>query len=208
VTYHARIGFRRCGTSLPQLSSGPLGGMRLYQKGIFVRTLNNTFLALLALSSLTFAQPRFTKADFAIGKIAVDAKIESILPYLGKPIKIDSIEDDEVDGFTAYYFKDLIIWAETPTGKISSFDVSNPQFKTKRGLCVGDSVAKLERLYGKKESDTELDRAHNNFDVDFKDFTELKIYEYDQSEHNVFYAVFYIKASKVVKIYLYRGLGC
>jgi len=25
VTYHARIGFRRCGTSLPQLSSGPLG---------------------------------------------------------------------------------------------------------------------------------------------------------------------------------------
>jgi hypothetical protein len=26
VTYHARIGFRRCGTSLPQLSSGPLGG--------------------------------------------------------------------------------------------------------------------------------------------------------------------------------------
>jgi len=26
VTYHARTGFRRCGTSLPQLSSGPLGG--------------------------------------------------------------------------------------------------------------------------------------------------------------------------------------
>jgi predicted small secreted protein len=25
VTYHARIGFRRCGTSLPQLSSDPLG---------------------------------------------------------------------------------------------------------------------------------------------------------------------------------------
>jgi hypothetical protein len=26
VTYHARIGFRRCGASPPQLSSGPLGG--------------------------------------------------------------------------------------------------------------------------------------------------------------------------------------
>jgi hypothetical protein len=26
MTYHARTGFRRCGTSLPQLSSGPLGG--------------------------------------------------------------------------------------------------------------------------------------------------------------------------------------
>jgi hypothetical protein len=26
VTCHARIGYRRCGTSLPQLSSGPLGG--------------------------------------------------------------------------------------------------------------------------------------------------------------------------------------
>jgi hypothetical protein len=25
-TYLARTGFRRCGTSLPQLSSGPLGG--------------------------------------------------------------------------------------------------------------------------------------------------------------------------------------
>jgi uncharacterized protein YdhG (YjbR/CyaY superfamily) len=32
-TYHARTGFRRCGTSLPQLSSGPLGGE------IFVETM-------------------------------------------------------------------------------------------------------------------------------------------------------------------------
>ena len=173
-----------------------------------MKTLKHTFLALLVLSGITLAQPRFTKADFAIGKIAVDAKIESVLPYLGKPTKIDSIEDEEVDGFTVYHYKDLIIWVETPTGIISSFDVSNSQFKTKRGLCVGDSVTKLERLYGKKESETELERAHNNLDVDFKNFTELKIYEYDQSEHDVFYAVFYIKDSKVVKIYLYRGLGC
>ena len=32
VTYHARTGFRRCGTSLPQLSSGPLG-RKLHQRG-------------------------------------------------------------------------------------------------------------------------------------------------------------------------------
>ena len=163
---------------------------------------------LLAFSSVAFAQPRFTKSDFAVGTIAVDAKIESILPTLGAPVRVDSVDDEEVGRFTAYYYEGLTIWTESPTGNISSFEISSSGLRTKRGLCVGDSVSKLERLYGKRQSETELLRAHNNYDMMFTDFTELKTYEYRQSEHNVFYAIFYIKDSKVVKIYLYRGLGC
>ena len=173
-----------------------------------MKRLNHTILCLFAISSFALAQPRLTKADFAVGKIAVDANIESLLPSLGKPTKLDSLDDDEVGGFTVYYYEGLIIWTESPTGNISSFEISNPQLRTKRGLSVGDSVAKLERLYGKKPSESELNRAHDNYDMNFKDFTELKTYEYDQSQHNVFYAIFYIKGSKVVRIYLFRGLGC
>jgi hypothetical protein len=173
-----------------------------------MKKLSYAILCLSAISNFALAQPRLTKADFAVGKVAVDANIGSVLHSLGKPTKLDSLDDDEVGGFTVYYYGGLIIWTESPTGKISSFEISTSLLKTKRGLCVGDSVTKLERLYGKKPSESELDRAHNNYEMNFKDFTELKTYEYDQSEHDVFYAIFYIKDSKVVRIYLYRGLGC
>jgi hypothetical protein len=39
VTYHARIGFRRCGTSLPQLSSGPLASAKYIMRTIIFQIL-------------------------------------------------------------------------------------------------------------------------------------------------------------------------
>ena len=54
MTYHARTGFRRCGTSLPQLSSGPLGRT----KQTDMRT-----LALITLASLFFSFPRILIAQ-------------------------------------------------------------------------------------------------------------------------------------------------
>ena len=165
-------------------------------------------LAILVSLSSSFAQPELKRNDFVVGRIAIDSSVGSALPYLAKPLRIDSLFDEEVGGFTVYHFTGLTIWAETHSGKISSFDVSSKAFSTQRGLHAGDSVNKLVRLYGKRPSEKQLNRLHDNYDTSFKDFTELKIYEYRKPNEPVLYAVFYIKNSKVIKIYMCMGLGC
>ena len=57
-----------------------------------MQKLIHTILGLLIFSSVALAQPRFSKADFAVGKVAVDANVESILPSLGKPVRSDLLK--------------------------------------------------------------------------------------------------------------------
>jgi hypothetical protein len=52
MTYHARTGFRRCGTSSPQLSSGPLG--RQNQGYNQMKNIRLIGIALIALALILF----------------------------------------------------------------------------------------------------------------------------------------------------------
>jgi len=173
-----------------------------------MKTLYSLFLSLSLLTISTYAQPDLSEVDFKIGHIAIDSSLNLALPELGKLIVKDSIEDEEVQGFNVYYFDGVTIWVEKKGNTISSFDISSSRYVTHRGLQIGDPVSKLERLYGEAISEKELNRIHDNYDTGFRNFTEIKIYEYRKSDNDVFYAIFYIKDSKVVKMYMYRGLGC
>jgi hypothetical protein len=87
VTYHARIGFRRCGTSLPQLSSGPLGGQFITitkMKSHFHRILLYATLYLIVVSHLAVSQP-FGKIvgtirDARTGELLLGETIVSLNP--------------------------------------------------------------------------------------------------------------------------------
>ena len=157
------------------------------------------------MTSILFAQRVLSKKDFIIDRIAIDGSIDSAFAQLGPPLSMDSVDNEEVDGFHGFHFEGVIIWAELLTSRISSFVVSTPKLATSRGLRVGDSVRKLEKLYGKQDSGERLPDDH---DKRFGDYTTYKAYEYDQSDGNVFWAIFNINGSKIISMYFYRGLGC
>lgn len=164
-------------------------------------------LILFSLLNHLVAQPELTEKDFIIGEIGIDVPFDAVRKTLGEPSKMDSLEDLEVNNFRVYYYPGLIIWVANDSGTVSSFDISSPLYITSRKIRVGDDVVKLRILYGETLVEKELNRIHENYDTAFNDFSELMTYEY-RTDNKVYYITFYLKKSKVVKIYMFKGLGC
>ena len=164
--------------------------------------------AILLGTNALIAQPALRKNDFAIKFIAIDGSIDSVFSHLGKPIRMGFVEDDEVGGFETYYYPGLIVWAEKPTHKISSFDVTNRRYSTIRGVKIGDSVSIVAKYYGRRRSEDYFERLHDNYDKAFNAFDEVKGYESYIPKDGVFYLTFFFQKGVLVKIYMHKGLGC
>ena len=173
-----------------------------------MKGITNLLVVIALFSEPSFSQEKFNKNDFVVGSVSIDKQIDSVLESIGKPARIDTIDVFDTADFLVYYFDGLTAWVEKSSHLISSFDISNQKFKTQRGLKVRDSTAKLRKLYGRGNTEKQLNRLYDIYDVSFKDFTEIVLYEYDPSENDALYIVFYVKNSRITKIYLYRGLGC
>ena len=173
-----------------------------------MKKLTSIVLIVVLAPFIAFSQSKhFSMKDFAIGKISINGTIDSAVTIFGSPTKVDTLLDQAEGDFITYHFNRVTIWVSRRTKKISSIDVSTSELSTFRGIKIGDSNNKLEKVYGAQPSVTELNRLHENYDVIFRDFTELKYYEY-RPKVGAYYLCFYLNHSKIVKIYLFRGLGC
>jgi len=168
-----------------------------------------TFLLALSIGALfpwaTFGQET-VKHDSYPGVIALGERIDSIIAVFGLPTRTDTLDREE--GMRTYFYKmGIIIWADTVSNRVSSFEIASTAFTTSKGIRVGDSANKLEHVYGRPEREDRLNRLHFNYDYTFNDFCEADIYEHS-TDDSAWYHVFYIKDARVVRILVYEGLGC
>src|SRR5260221_6747778 len=105
-------------------------------------------LILCVATSSLLGQLQFSKNDFTVGRIGIDELVDSTLQELGQPKDTNFIEDEEYRAFVEDHFDGITLWTVKATRAISAFDMSTSKLATTRGLRVGDSIRKLNALYG------------------------------------------------------------
>jgi len=161
-----------------------------------------SFLSVLFATTFSFSQ-EFSKSDFIVSYIQLGSPVDSVAIHLGKAKKVKSLKGE---GFTAHFYDHLTIWLNDADNEIWAFDISDSSFKTHRGLKVGDSVKKVEDLYGKRNWTVEKFERLGPYDYHFTNYSEATIYEYRPDEDSAWFIIFYIKQKKVVKILFYIGI--
>lgn len=107
------------------------------------------------------SQP-LSEIDYQAGPIAYGKYVQPLLPMLPKANKISMEDVPQTGGRATIDGRDTLLPPDTMYiyefdsltiqtngfGIIQSFDFTKREYKTKRGICIGDSVAKVRRMYG------------------------------------------------------------
>lgn len=98
------------------------------------------------ISNITYVQPE----QFKIANVTLGSLLKDVEKVFGKadsieavPSKLDSIEEQ------LYYFNGVTILASND--RVSRLECINPNYKTPKGIKVGDTISKLFKTYGKSE---------------------------------------------------------
>jgi len=161
---------------------------------------------ILVFAASAFSQP-LTLRDFAVGRIHLKARLDSVTQNLGPAIDTTKIET-ESGPFFWLRFKGLSIWTDA-SHSIAAIDISSSAYRTSRGVKIGDSLAYVERSYGpKKGRDFEkvFEREYKIYDTRFVAYNYYVDYELHPNDNHAYYIDFFIRGGHVVKIYLYVGL--
>lgn len=141
-----------------------------------------------------------TPEDFRVGFFDLDAQFNSIAVHLGKPKRIEKADLDG-DIYVGFYYPKLIVFKNNRTGRVSAFHIYDTSLVTDRGLKIGDSKTKIEKLYGKgvvHKRFGDIGPRHYSF-LDYSEATEFKLGDY--------HVVFFTKAQRVVKMVFFTRIS-
>ena len=95
---------------------------------------------LLALPSILAAQspPALGDSDLAVGRLTYGQDSALVRRLLGRPISTDSL--------TGWLYADLRVWFEN--SRVHQIAIIGRRLATRRGLRIGDPVARAAALYG------------------------------------------------------------
>lgn len=165
--------------------------------------MTSILVVLLCSLSLGYTQ-RLNRTDFKVGVLDLDVPFDSIVSLLGKRDSVKTFDkENDFNEWTAHYYQKMVVWRGNQDGKIWAFDIYDTSYITNRGLRVGDSIGKIEKLYGVREwVDKEFSRS-GPYDYSFKDYSEVTILEY--YDKGWFFIVF-TKGKEIVKMLFYIGV--
>jgi hypothetical protein len=107
-------------------------------------------LGILATSLPAQRPPNLQTADFAAGRIHLDADSSAVIQVLGHPdsARTGPLEDwDPNVLFDFWYFHGVMV-SFRPSNAVEGIVLTSPVLRTPRGLRVGDGRARVRQLYG------------------------------------------------------------
>ena len=171
---------RRAGR--PQLKRDPLGGCTL-------RTLLLVPALLILPSASARAQAPIDERDLAVAGLSPGSDSNSVIARLGRPDSVTAEQDPiDADGsIHHWHYPGLVVTCYSPN-EVSAFVLLTPARSTSRGLRVGESVAKVRRLYG-SPTETEHDTAS-------------ELWTFEQPSKPLYVVAVTIRAGKVEQVFV------
>jgi len=136
--------------------------------------------------------------DYNVGFLKLDSPFVSVAARLPKPDSERVFLENP--GYIGAYYPHFVIWREATKGSVVALDVYDPSFETNRGLRIGDSVEKIEKLYGNRNWTVGHFSRVGPYDASFKEYTQATIFGAS------YYLIFFTKNGKLVKILSYAGV--
>jgi len=157
------------------------------------------FTLLLGFNIPQDAQPKpLSRDDFNFGALELGYPLDSVGLHLPRPDSARFFQDDPE--YVGSFYPGLVVWRQSANGGIAALDIYSPKYSTRRGLKVGDSITRVERLYGKRSwVETEFSRV-GPYDDSFSDYDEATIFG------GSYYLIIFTKGERVVKILSYIGV--
>lgn len=140
------------------------------------------------------AKDKLVIQDFQIAGLRLKQPIEEVIKILGKPTKVKTIPNgfngcDEYD----YYFPGVIVIISEFSKNVFELRIDNKDFKTYRGISVGDKEDNVYLHYGKTEKlggevlsykllVNNMERLYYSLDFQIKKGKVIKITIYSISE--------------------------
>ena len=147
---------------------------------------------------LIFRELWLSVDDYNISFLKLGSPFDSVAAHLPQPDSVRPFQGDSA--YIGSYFRKLVVWRENPDGKVVAFDVYDSSLATRRGLRIGDSVSKIEKLYGNRKW-RERDFVRSGpYDSAFRDYSEATIFGAS------YYFILFTKDGRLVKILSYLGV--
>jgi len=107
-------------------------------------------VTLLPSAALAQEPDTVTLADLTIAGVRYDSDTTGTRAKLGAPLQIRRADRPNSDGvvLTTWYYPNLIL-SFAPDDHRYTAIVQGPRYRTTRGIVIGDSLAKVRRLYGR-----------------------------------------------------------
>ncbi len=93
-------------------------------------------------------------SDLVILDLAPNMDSNTVIVKIGRPDSVKSLRNDDIPSLKtqAWFYPACTVFLNSK-GLIDGFAVGRPGVRTKRGLSVGDSLSRVQRLYGNNGDD-------------------------------------------------------
>jgi len=148
-----------------------------------------------------------TSNDFQINGIRLKMSYDSIESRFGTPDSVRTF-NGEWEEFTAHYYPQIVFWTNNNDHRIWTIDIYDTTFVTFRGVKIGDSVAKIDKLYPTKKLDTHHDEFGRvgPYDTSFDEYTDYRLYDYMPNVDEGWILILFSKEGILTKILFYVGV--
>lgn len=141
----------------------------------------------------------WTREDFNVSFLKLNASFDSVSVHLGRP---DTVYEDHIyHSYFRYQYPGLVVWRNKLSNRVRRFQIQSPSFLTRRGVRIGDSQDKIQRLCGSDgKMDTHFDIA-GPFDYSFRDYSQIITYS-----RGDLHFTFFMKGQILVRMLAYVDL--